>query len=281
MAVYEKDGLLTYKDNEGNRYLLYPITRLECVDGAEDLVDQEALTAKQDKTDSLTAETDIADDDAIPFYDTSAEGHKKTLWSNVKALLGNVFAAKSHTHTASDIGVLTEDNLPMVPVSKGGLGVSNVPENNYIVGNGTDAVSFKTPSDVLSDIGLGTTAAAVATLGLYPVGSIYMSVVNTSPATLFGGTWEQIKDTFLLSAGDTYAAGSTGGEAEHTLTVNEMPSHRHQLATSVVSYNGSDTARYTGSTYTTDKVYTTYVGGSEAHNNMPPYLTVYVWQRTA
>ena len=62
---------------------------------------------------------------------------------------------------------------------------------------------------------------------IYPVGSIYMSVNSTSPATLFGGTWTQIKDTFLLSAGDTYTAGDTGGEATHTLTSGEMPIHNH------------------------------------------------------
>ena len=50
---------------------------------------------------------------------------------------------------------------------------------------------------------------------IYPVGSIYMSVNSTSPETLFGGTWVQIKDTFLLSAGDTYTAGNTGGSATH------------------------------------------------------------------
>ena len=62
---------------------------------------------------------------------------------------------------------------------------------------------------------------------IYPVGSIYISVNSTSPASLFGGTWEQLKDRFLLSAGNTYTAGSTGGEANHTLTVDEMPSHSH------------------------------------------------------
>jgi hypothetical protein len=62
---------------------------------------------------------------------------------------------------------------------------------------------------------------------IYPVGSIYMSVNNVSPETFMGGTWEQIKDTFLLSAGDTYTAGATGGEATHTLTVEEIPSHTH------------------------------------------------------
>ena len=64
---------------------------------------------------------------------------------------------------------------------------------------------------------------------IYPVGSIYISVTDTSPAALFGGTWEQLKDKFLLAAGDTYAAGSTGGEAAHKLTNDEMPSHSHGL----------------------------------------------------
>lgn len=120
---------------------------------------------------------------------------------------------------------------------------------------------------------------------VYPVGSIYMSVNNTNPATLFGfGTWEQIKDTFLLSAGDTYTAGATGGEATHTLTTQEIPPHNHYLASntpsgsansiSVLSVNqGQDTnisQRISSST-----------GGGQAHNNMPPYLVVYMWKRTA
>lgn len=74
---------------------------------------------------------------------------------------------------------------------------------------------------------------------VYPVGSIYMSMTDTNPNVLFGfGTWEQVKDRFLLSAGDTYKAGNTGGEATHSLTVDEMPSHKHTAKT---SENGSHT----------------------------------------
>ena len=65
---------------------------------------------------------------------------------------------------------------------------------------------------------------------IYPVGSIYMSVNSTSPATLFGGTWERIKDKFMLSAGDTYSAGATGGSASHKLTSAELPKHTHTYA---------------------------------------------------
>ena len=117
---------------------------------------------------------------------------------------------------------------------------------------------------------------------IYPVGSIYMSVNATNPSVLFGGTWEQIKDTFLLSAGDEYAAGSTGGEKEHTITLTEMPNHRHGVAN--YNENGYEIDRspvllgevakgWEGSAFTS------YEGGGKAHNNMPPYLTVYTWKR--
>ena len=56
----------------------------------------------------------------------------------------------------------------------------------------------------------------------FPVGSIYLSVNNTNPGSVFGGTWVQIKDRFLLGAGSTYTAGKTGGSATHTLTINEI-----------------------------------------------------------
>ena len=64
---------------------------------------------------------------------------------------------------------------------------------------------------------------------VYPVGSIYMSVNDTDPSLLFPGTWERIKDRFLLASGDTYSAGSTGGEATHVLTVSELPKNIGQL----------------------------------------------------
>lgn len=121
---------------------------------------------------------------------------------------------------------------------------------------------------------------------IYPVGSIYMSVSNVSPSTLFGGTWEQIKDTFLLSSGDTYSNGSTGGEEKHTLTVNEMPSHRHSRRTSPLVFAERDSSKNeiispaSGSAKAVTKD-SDYTGGGQAHNNMPPYLAVNVWKRTA
>ena len=129
-------------------------------------------------------------------------------------------------------------------------------------------------------------------LAAYPIGSIYMSVNATDPGTLFGGTWERITGRFLLAATDggasgaSQAAGNTGGEATHTLTVNEMPSHGHK--TRYYSSNGSSGSGIEyGSLYkisaqtTGNSSMLEAEGGGAAHNNMPPYLAVYVWKRTA
>lgn len=137
---------------------------------------------------------------------------------------------------------------------------------------------------------------------IYPVGSIYMSIASTNPSTLFGGTWVQIKDTFLLACGDTYADSTTGGEASHTLSSNEMPSHYHRHNPSDSSAVGvtfkAGTGNHTyriGSNTTGQYVFsagsssalefattvTSSTGGGAAHNNMPPYMTVYMWKRTA
>lgn len=61
----------------------------------------------------------------------------------------------------------------------------------------------------------------------YPIGSLYWSSKNTNPSSLFGGTWTQIKDKFVLAAGDTYSSGATGGSASVNLTTANLPSHYH------------------------------------------------------
>lgn len=121
---------------------------------------------------------------------------------------------------------------------------------------------------------------------VYPIGSVYTTVNSESPEVLFGGKWEQIKDTFLLAAGDTYAAGDTGGEAEHTLTISEMPEHSHSTmkptsTTNRVSTTTSSSSSNYKTYYGTSSSDTGSTGDGDAHNNMPPYLTVYMWKRTA
>lgn len=130
---------------------------------------------------------------------------------------------------------------------------------------------------------------------VYPVGSIYMSANGVNPQYLFGGTWTPVQDRFLLGAGTTYSAGATGGEAAHKLTVNELPAHSHGLDANVeftvsgTSPAGTGISGIHGDTsgwgdYGGADWYRLSVknsGGNASHNNMPPYLAVYIWRRTA
>lgn len=168
---------------------------------------------------------------------------------------------------------------------------------------------------------------------IYPVGAIYMSNKNTNPASLFGGTWEQIQGKFLFAADAEHQAGTTGGAETVTLTDKQIPSHTHtgpshthNLAShghtastgSAGSHNhtvarnknaASGTARYAAQSASSNTTHNTSsngahthtvtvngsgrlttaaagtgntgaTGGGQSHNNMPPYLSVYVWVRT-
>lgn len=120
---------------------------------------------------------------------------------------------------------------------------------------------------------------------IYPVGSIYISTNDINPSTLFTGTWEKIENRFLLASGSSYQLGSTGGEATHKLTINELPSHTHNasagqfISTSpnvtpgtLMSFDSGQYKRYSMNS-------TSSTGGSKAHNNMPPYLVVSIYKR--
>lgn len=118
----------------------------------------------------------------------------------------------------------------------------------------------------------------------FPIGYIYLSVNNVNPGTYFGGTWEPIKDRFLLLAGDTYKAGSTGGSATHKLTIDEMPRHQPQallntgdsnITGSAINWQIVNNGRFYGG-----DMFKTY-GGNQPHNNMPPYIVVYGWVKVS
>lgn len=132
---------------------------------------------------------------------------------------------------------------------------------------------------------------------VYPVGSVYISFNNTSPEDFLGGTWTQLQDRFLLAASDTYPAGFSGGEATHTLTEDEMPAHIHDRI--VTNNNTSGLTRGMGTYSQTSSgkngygpwfgtgfsyqgtAQTNETGGGQPHNNLPPYVGVYMWRRTA
>ena len=118
---------------------------------------------------------------------------------------------------------------------------------------------------------------------LWPIGSIYLSVDATDPAARWGGTWTRIENAFLLAASPAHPAGERGGEESHTLTVGELPAHAHdqapmQYGNDWLGTPGQWSASSSGST--THQYTTAATGGGAAHNNMPPYMAVYVWQRT-
>ena len=134
-------------------------------------------------------------------------------------------------------------------------------------------------------------SSSISLLDCYPVGAIFQSTSNTSPASLFGGNWEKITNRFLVGAGDSYAVKATGGEEKHTLTTSEMPRHNHVGSDNGCAFlidlgkreTSNEFAMLNASTvewrYSTRRG-TAYTGDTQPHNNMPPYYAVNIWRRT-
>lgn len=167
--------------------------------------------------------------------------------------------------------------------------------------SGTDYGATLPSSPVTNQLFFQTAETNFVLDNVYPIGSIYMNVNSTNPGTLFGGTWEQIQGKFLLGMSSSYPAGSQGGEASHTLTTEEMPSHGHNpanqsgyfgfITNSKKAFEVGDMGVQSGSgryyPYSTAafdisrNTLTGTTGGGNSHNNMPPYLSIYIWKRTA
>ena len=199
-------------------------------------------------------------------------------------------------------GVL--DLLPEITVPAGNI--STLISWGDIIGDINDQsdlqLEFQTKADV-SSLSTVATSGSYADLSnkpsiptntsiidlIYPVGSYYWNSNSTSPATLFGvGTWTQITNQFIFAAGGNYASGDTGGEVDHLLTIQEMPSHDHRciMDQSFYAYGGpmeSNDGPASGHGYAYPFYYsfTGTKGGSRSHNNMPPYIVAYCWRRDA
>lgn len=160
-------------------------------------------------------------------------------------------------------------------------------------GNNTTANTLQFRSYPLVDANGNIEPARL--LDMYPVGSYYITESSTTPASLFGGSWIRVSNSFLYGAASQSAVGQTGGEADHVLTIDEMPNHAHKphgytWITSQGSNSGDIEATRVGGRnafgiefmrdYDQNR-YTSYTGGGAAHNNLPPYRRVNLWRRTA
>lgn len=226
---------------------------------------------------SITANSDIlmelTDDGGVKAY--SMEAGSITVIRDTVPTSPIPYTYKVKQTNASGQFTLVNHFVPNIPVTS----------VNGQTGAVTIAVPTKT-SQLTNDSGF-ITAADIGN-ALYPVGSIYMSVNNTNPSTFFGGTWEAWgsgKVPVGVDTNDTDFATveKTGGEKTHTLTVSEMPSHKH-----IVEAIGSGTTQQelgafnVGTTSSIDGYAgTDFTGGGQAHNNLQPYITCYMWKRTA
>ncbi len=119
----------------------------------------------------------------------------------------------------------------------------------------------------------------------YPVGSIYLSVNNINPSQFFGGTWVAFATGRTLVGVDTTqtefnTVEKTGGEKTHKLTINEMPAHTHKVGSNNLCVASGNNERKP-QPVDGGQDNTTSTGGGQAHNNLQPYITVYMWKRTA
>ena len=203
------------------------------------------------------------------------------------------YLTQAQYNNAKREGTLNSNQIYMTPASS----------SNYTLPAATSStlggvkLSDSTSSTSSTNDGIAATPAAVkkaiaeAKLAAWPIGSIYITVSNTSPATLFGGTWERISERFLLGASSSYPAGGTGGEFTHKLTQSELPNYSLSVTNGsnvIRSKTGNSADAYVqtqsggwGIPNWESKTVTVASGGSgKAHNNMPPYLAVNMWKRT-
>ena len=164
--------------------------------------------------------------------------------------------------------------------------------------------NFNTLSDSVDNLSkvLETFKSSFLNL-VYPIGAIYISINSTSPAILFGGTWEAINDRFLLSAGSSYSAGGSGGTATHAHNISvgkawatignyseticfaaDIGGQKWKDWTASTPYywtHNADTKLTSDQSRYESGAWTNVYGETDTDNNMPPYLTVYMWKRVS
>ena len=232
-------------------------------------------------------------------------GDGTTQIKNLKDMVPGVDSALSSTSTNPVQNKVVNTELGKKLSTSGGTMKGALTTKGIKLTSGTDYGTTLPSSPATNQLFFQTVGSNFVLDNVYPVGSIYMNVNSTNPGTLFGGTWEQIQGRFLLGMSSSYPAGSQGGEATHTLTRNEIPEHRHYLRqqgtterilpSTIAAQDPNKEIPTTelnsgGNAYLKPSVtWGGYLDAAElvdtpngqAHNNMPPYLSVYIWKRTA
>lgn len=164
--------------------------------------------------------------------------------------------------------------------------IINVSYDHFYMTNNNLGITY--PRTYVETLPSGYQTLSLKNYDVFPVGAVYISVTATNPSTYFGGTWVQFGQGKTLvgvntSDSDFNTVEKTGGEKTHKLTINEMPSHIHQGA--VRHSDGATCGEYIDANYVAGtgrlRQIMSATGGSQAHNNLQPYITVYFWKRTA
>lgn len=225
-------------------------------------------------------ETDLARMAVATPVDDDDAANKKYVVDAIKTGGFGALDGATFTPSVSSDGVLSWTN------DKG----KDNPASVNIKGPKGDAFTYADFTAAQLEALKGPKGDPLSVLEAYPVGSIYISTNSTSPATLFGGQWDEIHGAFLFANSALHKAGEIGGEEEHVLTEKEIPAHYHDEYVGNDGGDGSVPEGYYGFTsiaYTSKNTYwakgskTSSAGGGQAHNNMPPYLSVYMWERVS
>ena len=231
---------------------------------------------------------------------SQADDHLRLIKATLKATFPSVTGAVTATHTAINtkvaepVSAITSDGSdPSLASGITGAEVKTLigvvePAINASTAEGGAVTPVLatgiTAEEVRALIGAAAAATTATLSSVYPVGSIYTSVVATNPSTFFGGQWNpfgQGKVMIGVDSTDTDfdTVGNTGGAKTHTLITDEIPSHTHSMSIENASGTGSTGSSNGASSFST--VNTSATGGDGAHNNLQPYVVVYMWKRTA
>lgn len=231
---------------------------------------------------------------------SQADDHLRLIKATLKATFPSVTGAVTATHTAINtkvaepVSAITSDGSdPSLASGITGAEVKTLigvvePAINASTAEGGAVTPVLatgiTAEEVRALIGAAAAATTATLSSVYPVGSIYTSVVATNPSTFFGGQWNpfgQGKVMIGVDSTDTDfdTVGNTGGAKTHTLITDEIPSHTHSMSIENASGTGSTGSSNGASSFST--VNTSATGGGQAHNNLQPYVVVYMWKRVA